>query len=73
MGSLIMPKRYKVREILRILKEDGWLLLRQKGSHMQFAHPKKPGVVTVSFHSANDDLHPKTAASIFKQAGLKNE
>jgi predicted RNA binding protein YcfA (HicA-like mRNA interferase family) len=67
-----MPKRYKVREILKMLKKDGWVLLRQKGSHKQFAHPIKKGVVTVSGHSTNDDLHPKTASSIFKQAGLKN-
>jgi predicted RNA binding protein YcfA (HicA-like mRNA interferase family) len=66
-----MAKRYKGREILDILKRDGWILLRQKGSHMQFAHSEKSGVVTVSFHSRNDDLHPKTASSIFKQAGLK--
>ncbi len=66
-----MPKRYKIRESLEILNRDGWILLRQKGSHMQFAHSIKPGVVTVSFHSKNDDLHPKTASSIFKQAGLK--
>ena len=66
-----MAKRYKVREILKILKKDGWIVLRQKGSHIQFAHPKKKGVVTLAFHSSNDDLHPKTASSIFKQAGLK--
>ncbi|MBN1114656.1 MAG: type II toxin-antitoxin system HicA family toxin [Oligoflexia bacterium] len=40
---------------------------------MQFAHPEKSGLVTVSFHSANDDLHPKTAASIFKQACIREE
>jgi len=66
-----MAKRYKVREILEILNGDGWILLRQRGSHMQFAHPQKSGVVTVAFHSKNDDLHPNTAASIFRQAGLK--
>lgn len=66
-----MAKRYKGREILEILSKDGWVLLRQKGSHMQFAHPHKSGVVTVSVHSKNDELHPKTASSIFKQAGLK--
>lgn len=66
-----MAKRYKAREILEILRKDGWILLRQKGSHLQFAHHQKSGVVTVSFHSKTDDLHPKTASSIFKQAGLK--
>ncbi len=64
-------RRYKVREMLRLLKDDGWVLLRSKGSHMQFAHPVKRGLVTVSFHSGNDDLHPKTANSILRQADLK--
>lgn len=64
-------KRYKVRQMLNLLREDGWVLLRTNGSHHQFAHPSKPGLVTISFHSGNDDLHPKTANSILKQAGLK--
>lgn len=38
---------------------------------MQFVHPAKKGIVTVSFHAGNDDLHPKTANSILRQAGLK--
>jgi predicted RNA binding protein YcfA (HicA-like mRNA interferase family) len=65
-----MAKRYKVRDILQLLQKDGWILLWSKGSHRQFAHPSKDGVVTVSFHSNNDDLHPKTVACIFRQAGL---
>ena len=64
-------KRYKVRDILRILREDGWVVLRSKGSHLQFAHPVKKGLATISFHSANDDLHPKTANSVLRQAGLR--
>jgi predicted RNA binding protein YcfA (HicA-like mRNA interferase family) len=64
------PKRYKIRDVLQLLKDDGWVLLRSKGSHQQYAHPTKAGVVTVSYHSSNDDLHPKTVATILKQAGL---
>jgi predicted RNA binding protein YcfA (HicA-like mRNA interferase family) len=64
------PKRYKVRDVLHLLRHDGWVLLRSKGSHQQFAHPIKNGVVTISYHSSNDDLHPKTFASILSQAGL---
>jgi predicted RNA binding protein YcfA (HicA-like mRNA interferase family) len=68
-----MAIRFKVRDILKILREDGWLLLRTKGSHQQYAHPVKKGLVTVSFHSSNEDLHPKTAASIFRQACIKQK
>jgi predicted RNA binding protein YcfA (HicA-like mRNA interferase family) len=64
------PIRYKVRDVLHLLQKDGWVLLRSKGGHQQFAHPKKIGTVTLSYHSSNDDLHPKTLASILRQAGL---
>jgi predicted RNA binding protein YcfA (HicA-like mRNA interferase family) len=60
----------KAREIIRILEEDGWKLVRQKGSHMQFQHPEKPGTTTVPFHG-NKDLSKVNVASILKQAGLK--
>ncbi|MGH2915034.1 MAG: type II toxin-antitoxin system HicA family toxin [Solirubrobacteraceae bacterium] len=40
------------------------------GSHHQFRHSSKPGGVTVAGKPA-DDLHPKTEASILKQAGLQ--
>ena len=63
-----MPK--KIREILQILAEDGWEIIRQRGSHRQLNHPSKPGLVTVAGHPS-DDLHSKTEESIFKQAGLK--
>jgi predicted RNA binding protein YcfA (HicA-like mRNA interferase family) len=67
------PKRYKVRDVLHLLRKDGWALFRSKGSHQQYAHPVKSGVVTVSYHSSNDDLHPKTLASILRQAGLTDK
>jgi len=66
-----MAIRFKVRDILKILQQDGWILIRSRGSHMQYAHPIKKGVVTVSYHSSNDDIHPKTAKSIFKQAQIE--
>jgi predicted RNA binding protein YcfA (HicA-like mRNA interferase family) len=59
----------KVREIIRIIQDDGWFIVRQKGSHRQFHHSDKPGTVTVA-GKPGDDLHPKTAASILKQAQI---
>ena len=38
----------KVRDILRLLRDDGWYLARTKGSHQQFKHPSKPGRVTLA-------------------------
>ena len=58
------------KELLRILKADGWKEKTQRGSHLQLVHPSKPGKVTVPMH-AGQDLDPKTANSILRQAGLK--
>jgi len=59
-----------VRDVLKRLAADGWIELKGKGSsHRQFAHPTKPGKVTVPDHGG--DLKPGTLHSIWKQAGLK--
>jgi predicted RNA binding protein YcfA (HicA-like mRNA interferase family) len=60
----------KVRDLIRLLEADGWYLARTRGSHHQYKHSYKQGLVTVS-GSGNDDLAPGTLASILKQAGLK--
>ncbi len=60
----------KVREVIRILEEDGWHLVVTEGSHRQFKHPKKPGRVTVSGHPG-DDMPKGTLASVRRQARLK--
>jgi len=61
-----------VREIIRILKEDGWSQVTQKGSHRQFKHPTKSGKVTVP-GKLSDDVPVGTLKSIIRQAGLENE
>jgi len=60
----------KVRVILRMLREDGWVVVRTRGSHRQLQHPRKPGTVTVS-GKPSIDIPPGTLNSILKQAGLK--
>jgi len=60
----------KVRDAVRLLKSDGWLEVRTRGSHRQFKHQWKRGCVTVP-GKPNDDLAPGTFNSILKQAGLK--
>lgn len=59
----------KVRELTRILEQDGWRLVRTRGSHRQFRHPTKKGLVTIA-GARNDELARKTIRSVFKQAGL---
>ncbi len=60
----------KVRDVLRTLHRDGWILVATRGSHRQFKHPSKAGRVTVGGSPASD-LAPGTLNSILKQAGLK--
>ncbi len=60
----------KVRDVLRLLKDDGWYLVVTEGSHRQFKHQSKTGRVTVP-GKPNDDLPHGTLNSILKQAGLK--
>ena len=60
----------KVRDIIKRLEKEGWYLSRQRGSHRQYKHAKKPGLVTIA-GQANEDLAPGTLNSIFKQAGMK--
>ena len=60
----------KVREIIRIVEWDGWVQVRQRGSHRQFHHPTKPGTVTIA-GGLSEDMPKGTQMSVLKQAGLK--
>jgi predicted RNA binding protein YcfA (HicA-like mRNA interferase family) len=62
----------KVREVIKLIEEDGWYLARTRGSHRQFKHPIKSGLVTIA-GKPSDDLAPGTLNSILKQAQLKEE
>lgn len=61
----------KIRDVIRLIEDDGWYLVATKGSHRQYKHPTKPGRVTVAGHP-NDDLAPGTLNSVLKQAQLQN-
>jgi len=62
----------KVRQVLRVLAEDGWTIARQRGSHRILTHPAKPGTVTVA-GNPSVDLPAGTLASIRRQSGLTAE
>lgn len=63
-------KRFKVKEIIKMLEADGWYLHNQEGSHRQYKHPDKTGKVTVN-KKPSDTLTQEILNSIFKQAGWK--
>jgi predicted RNA binding protein YcfA (HicA-like mRNA interferase family) len=59
----------KVREILKVIEDEGWYQVRQTGSHRQFHHPTHRGCVTVAGHLSRD-LPEWIVNSIMKQAGI---
>ena len=59
------------REVIALLRRDGWVLVRTRGSHHQFKHQTKPGRVTVPH--PRKDLPTGTVKSIFKQMGLEQD
>lgn len=61
-------KSYSSREVIKILKADGWYIVNTEGSHHQFRHPIKKGRVTVKH--PDKDIPRKTLDSIERQSGL---
>jgi predicted RNA binding protein YcfA (HicA-like mRNA interferase family) len=60
----------KVKEVVKILEQDGWFIVRTRESHWQYKHNNKKGLVTIA-GKPSDDIAPGTLNSIYKQAGLK--
>lgn len=63
-------KRYKVIEVIKLLKADGWELSYWRGDHRQFKHPDKADKVTVR-GKPSETLTQELLNSIWKQAGWK--
>ncbi|MBP7180409.1 MAG: type II toxin-antitoxin system HicA family toxin [Dysgonomonadaceae bacterium] len=64
-------KRYKVKEVIKMLEKDGWILIARSGtSHRQFKHPTKKGKVTIN-GKLSDTMDQELLNSIWKQAGWR--
>ena len=59
----------KVRDLVKRIEQDGWFLVRTRGSHRHFKHRQKQGLVTIAGHPSVDV--PRGTLNILKQAGLK--
>lgn len=59
----------KIRDLIKLLERDGWVLKRTRGSHRQYKHSAKPGKVTIAGH-LGQDVSQDMISSILKQAGL---
>jgi predicted RNA binding protein YcfA (HicA-like mRNA interferase family) len=60
----------KVKDVIRKIEKDGWFIVRTKGSHRQFKHKTKKGLVTIAGKQGAELAHG-TLNSVLKQAGLK--
>jgi len=59
-------------ELARALERDGWLFVRQAGSHRHYMHPGRQGVVvTVPVHTGKI-LRIGTLRGIMVDAGLSS-
>jgi len=62
-------KSYSSREVIQILKSDGWYEYACDGDHHQYKHPLKKGKVTIT-HPKKDIPLP-TLRSIERQSGVR--
>jgi len=60
----------KSSELIRILKKDGWMVIRQTGSHMMLTHPVKKGRIVCPNHG-NHEVGKGLERKIKKDAGIK--
>ena len=64
-----MPERWSSREIEKVLRRHGFVLVVQRGSHMQFKREGEP-TRKVTLPAVRRELPPTPLASILRQAGL---
>jgi predicted RNA binding protein YcfA (HicA-like mRNA interferase family) len=60
----------KLSELLRLLKKDGWFVVRQSGSHVIMEHPIKNGQIVCPFHGSHE-VGKGLEKKIKKDAGIK--
>lgn len=58
--------------MIKLIEKDGWTLARTKGSHRQYRHSTKLGLVTIA-GKPSKDLPIGTERSIIKQAKLERK
>ena len=59
----------KCSEVWKMLKQDGWIVKSQKGSHKKLTHPIKSNTIIFPDHGSKE-MAKGTLKSIIKQAGL---
>jgi predicted RNA binding protein YcfA (HicA-like mRNA interferase family) len=60
----------KVRDVIKLIEADGWFLHHQTGSHRQYKHAIKSGIVTIA-GKPGKDIPPGTLKSILNQSQIE--
>jgi len=60
----------KSSELVRLLKKDGWFVVRQTGSHMIMEHLTKKGQIICPYHGSHE-VGKGLEKKIKKDAGLQ--
>lgn len=63
-----MPRKFKY--IIKLVEDDGWQQVSQRGSHRKYKHPTKPGCIIIAPYKLSDTIAPGTEKSILQQAGI---
>lgn len=66
-----MPKQRTVKDVLTLLKAEGFEMARQTGSHQRWIHKDDPTrFATISVHSKSQTFPVGTLKSIEKTTGI---
>lgn len=58
-----------MKDVIKLITNDGWQLISMRGPHWQFVHPSKPGRVTISGHLSHK-VGSGTLKSVLRQCKL---
>jgi predicted RNA binding protein YcfA (HicA-like mRNA interferase family) len=59
----------KYSELLRLLRQNGWIVVGQKGSHLKMRHPNYENTLIVPNHGAKE-VGTGIMRAILKQGGI---
>ena len=61
------------KKVIKILRENGFILSRQKGSHIIWRNPKSGVIVPVPLHGKSNPSPIGTLMAIIKQSKIPTE
>lgn len=74
-GNFFISNKYitfislKSTELLQLLKQNGWFVVRQTGSHIIMKHNDRQGRLIVPFHGSKE-IGKGILIAILKKAGI---